>query len=299
MFQFEDICSSLRTYVPVPGIANSATSPVHLRAMATKRHRCIRFCCSCFSLTNEKEHDHTSAGAQSAPSDEKGHDPTPAGAQSAPSDEKGHDPTPAGAQSAPSDEKGHDPTSAGARSSPSAIDSPIETLPGAPKRTEVPISGSPNVVPMKYEVEHADANLNVSGAQQCDEAPVSESSDVPLKSEGENVSGAPGCNEAPSSSSSSDATKSGLLSSIRHIAKVEGKDGVDVDKLMQHISELFKLREDRHQKASIPSNFPWPDVPGLTKLKKILSFGTDLKNLKELLSAVSQFVSDLVRINTH
>jgi hypothetical protein len=160
--------------------------------MATKRHCCIRFCCSCFSLPNEKEHDHTSADPQSAPS---------------------------------------------------AIDSPIENLPGAPKRTEAPISGS---------------NLNVSGA----EAQVSESSNVPLISEGENVnanqnvSGPPGCNEAPSSSSSTGAIKSGLLSSIRHtdITKVDRKYVVDVDKLIEHISDLFKQREEVARNLSYPSN---------------------------------------------
>jgi len=51
-----------------------------------------------------------------------------------------------------------------------------ETLPGAPKRTEALVPGSSNVVSMKYEIEHVDVNLNVSGTHQCDKAPVSESS---------------------------------------------------------------------------------------------------------------------------
>jgi hypothetical protein len=62
---------------------------------------------------------------------------------------------------------------------------------------------------------------------------------------------------------------------------------------------FLALEKNPLENASIPRNFPWPDVPGSTKLKKILHLGTDLRNLKELLSAGLECVSDLVSINTH
>lgn len=169
-----------------------------------------------------------------------------------------------------------------------------ETLPGAPKRTEAPIPGSSNVVSMKYEIEHVDVNLNVSGTHQCDKAPVSESLNLLRKSEGKNVNvnlnvpGAPQCNEAsssgssnvsmkyegedvdvnlnvseapwcdedPSSSYSRGATKSDVINTILHkdIEEIDGKKvDVNLDNLMEHISELLKLREEVHHNLSYPS----------------------------------------------
>lgn len=216
--------------------------------------------------------------------------------------------------SSSSDEKGqhHPATSAGAPSSPSATDNyTIETLPEAPKSIEARIPGSSqSQSPMEYEIEGVDhINLNISGATRCDEAPSSGSPNVPVDAN-LNVSGAPSCNEAPSSSSSSSrvattssssrgATKSDVINTILHkdIGEEDGqKVAVNIDDLMKHISDLLKLREEEmrlHKTLSNPSSFPWPSVSGLKKLKDILSWGTDLKNLKELLSSGLEVASEL------
>jgi len=84
---------------------------------------------------------------------------------------------------------------------------------------------------------------------------------------------------------------------IKILSKSTGKKvDVNLDNLMEHISELLKLRAEemlRNKKASNPSNYPWPDVPGFKKLNAILSWGTDLKNFKELLSSALDFASKL------
>lgn len=229
--------------------------------------------------------------------------------------------------SSASDEEGQDhPASAGPRSSPSAIDNTTETLAGPP------ITGSSNVVtPRKDEIEqHVDANLDASRTHQCDKAPLSESQNTLRKSEGEdvnahpNVSGATQCDEpsssgssnlsvksegehvdvnpnvseAPSSSSSTGVTKPDVIRRIKHIDQADGeKVDVNLDELVDHISELLKLREEEmlpNKKASNHSNFRWPE--GLKKLNDILSFGTDLKNFTELLEKGLDFASKLKEV---
>lgn len=174
---------------------------------------------------------------------------------------------------------------------------------GPPRCDDGSSSGSSNVPNTRSEEEDADVNLNASGDPPCiNEASTSGSSNVPNRSEEQdvdfnlNVSGDPRCiNEAPSCSSSSGATKSrpDLISSIRKdIVEVED---VNLDDLMNHISELLKLREEgKQQQASNIRKFPWPNVPGLQKLKEIVSFGTDLQKLQNMLSAALTFGSELV-----
>jgi len=104
--------------------------------------------------------------------------------------------------------------------------------------------------------------LNVLGAPSCNEASSWGSSNVSMKYEGEdvdanlNVSEAPLCDEDPSFSSSRGATKSDVINTILHkdIEEIDGKKvDVNLDNLMEHISELLKLREEVHHNLSYPS----------------------------------------------
>lgn len=180
------------------------------------------------------------------------------------------DPTPAGAQTAPSES---DP----------GVSHDVADVSGVPGCDKAPSSGSSNVS-LKSEGEDVDARLNV------EKRPVTTSAGAAPSESGPFSQAPPGASHDEASTSGSDP-----ISSIPK--DIVGVEDVNLDDLMNHISELLKLREEgKQQQASNLRKFPWPNgpnVPGLQKLKEIVSFGTDLQKLQNIVSSALAVGSEL------